>query len=599
MTVLNPAPQWRMIQGSIFGLAQPSLFGQMTVDLSQELAPAQLDDFMHSLMPVAHELAPVAPGAAALLERVAFWVGEVQRQARIAISMQAHVAPLPQAAGAPRAVFEMALPGHRHRATVATLKWVVKAANHWLVRTPAGALPAPAPALAEELAELMRQLKPAAEPGLNLYPQLMAAYRLGIPVTRIAGRIVRLGTGTQARLLESSISDKTPALGMMLARDKWLSTRLLRALGLPGTDNERVSSADQAVHSAQTLGYPVVVKPADQDQGRGVVANLRNEAGVRAAYAAAAEFSKNILVEKHVEGFGHRFTLCEGELIAVSKRIPGGVVGDGRHDIVALLALQLQDPIVRRSFSQGRVELDDEARSLLSERGLSAHSVPAAGDFVLLRRRDNISAGGRVVHQDLALIHPDNTLLAQRAAKALVLDVAGVDILCPDITRSWREVGGAICEVNARPQFGPGRGGSSHERMLGKLMGGNARIAVHLYLCDDQADATLLARLQGMRRELGLAALSCAQGVWLGDIVHSLPFADGSAAARAALADRDVPSLLMALTPREVLAAGLPIDRLDALHVALSAPSAAADHALHQQTIAWCGVPAALARRAS
>jgi cyanophycin synthetase len=212
--------------------------------------------------------------------------------------------------------------------------------------------------------------------------------------------------------MESSISDTTPALGMTLARDKWLTSRMLRTLGLPGTVNERVGSADDAVAKAQAMGYPVVIKPSDQDQGRGVTANLRSDAGVRAAYANATACSKSILIEKHVDGFGHRFTLCEGELIAVSKRIPGGVTGDGQHDVNALLALQLQDAAVRRSFAQGRIDLDDEALSLLAERGLTPQSVPAVGDFVLLRRRDNISAGGRVVHQDLAHIHPDNTLLA-------------------------------------------------------------------------------------------------------------------------------------------------------------------------------------------
>ena len=597
MTVLTPTADWRVISGHIHGLAQPALWGHISVDLREGADMAALDAFMASVVLPPQDMPVVDTTAQGVVEHVAFWIGEVQRHARMAISLHSHVAPWPGAAPAASEVFEVALPVSAHRATAAAMVWVIKAANHCLptLKPEAAALAT----LAQEGAGLLQQLKRIAEPGLNLYPQLMAAFRLGLPVTRLGGRIVRLGTGAKARLMESSITDATPALGMTLARDKWLTSRMLRNLGLPGTVNERVSSADDAVAKAQAMGYPVVIKPSDQDQGRGVTANLRNDAGVRAAYATASECSKSILLEKHVDGFGHRFTLCEGELIAVSKRIPGGVVGDGQHDIVALLAMQLQDPIVQRSFAQGRVDLDDEALSLLAEHGLTPQSVPTAGDFVLLRRRDNISVGGRVVHQDLAQVHPDNTLLAQRAAKALYLDLAGVDILCPDITRSWRDVGGAICEVNARPQFGPGRGGGSHDRVLEKLLGRDTRIPVHLYLCAAQDEAGLVSRLGAMRDTVGAAAISCAQGVWINDRRHSPPMASGIAAARAALADRDVASLLMALTPQEVMAHGLPIDRIDSLRVAASGDGSLAAQALRERAIQWCACrPSALEQAA-
>ena len=586
MSALTPTANWRMIPGHIHGLAQPALWGHISVDLSAGVDMAALDAFMASVVLPAQDMPVADTTAQGVLRHVAFWIGQVQRHVRIAISPHCHVAPSPEPLPAAADSFEVALPVSSHRATAATMVWVIKAANHCLPTLKPEA--ATLAKLAQEGAALLQQLKRVAEPGLNLYPQLMAAFRLGLPVARLGGRIVRLGTGAKARLMESSITDATPALGMILARDKWLTSRMLRNLGLPGTVNERVSSADDAVAKAQAMGYPVVIKPSDQDQGRGVTANLRNDAGVRAAYATASECSKSILLEKHVDGFGHRFTLCEGELIAVSKRIPGGVVGDGQHDIVALLAMQLQDPIVQRSFAQGRVDLDDEALSLLAEHGLTPQSVPTAGDFVLLRRRDNISVGGRVVHQDLAQVHPDNTLLAQRAARALYLDLAGVDILCPDISRSWREVGGAVCEVNARPQFGPGRGGGSHDRVLAKLMGGDTRIAVHLYLCSAHDEAGLVERLGAMRHNVGAAAIACAQGIWINDTPHTPPLASGIAAARAALADRDVPSLLMALTPQDVVTHGLPIDHIDSLRVAALGDGSPAALAVRERAVQWC-----------
>jgi cyanophycin synthetase len=50
-------------------------------------------------------------------------------------------------------------------------------------------------------------------------------------------------------------------------------------------------------------------------------------------------------------------------------------------------------------------------------------------------------------------IHPENALIARRAALTLGLDVAGVDFIAPDISRPVLETGGGVVEVNAAPGF--------------------------------------------------------------------------------------------------------------------------------------------------
>ncbi|MDO8419069.1 MAG: acetate--CoA ligase family protein [Rubrivivax sp.] len=562
MSVLTPAPSWRLIQGHVYGLAQPSLLGTIGVALPAGTHLKALDRFMATLVAEpAPRLTEADPGLA-LIERVVHWVGEIQRQARIALSTTAHIRPLPT--GQQRA-FEIAMPVATGQACTAALKFVVKAVNRCL-EAPLDA--SDSDALRAEFAQLADELKPHADPGFNRFHVLQAAFRLGVPVSLLAGRAYRFGVGIRARVMESSITDTTSALGMKLAQDKWITARVLRALGLPVPTHERVGNAEQAVAAARALGYPVVVKPANLDQGRGVAANLRSDAAVVAAFDTARALSEHILVEKHFDGFGHRLTVHDGELIGALRRIPGGVVGDGEHSIRQLVEIQLQQPDVRRSVNMGRVRLDDEAGAMLAEQGLELQSVPAAGRFVVMRRRDNLSAGGTLEHIDPARIHPDNLQLALRAARALYLDLAGVDILSADISQSWRTAGAVICEVNGRPQFGPGPKGDNFERVLRRMLGPDARIPVHLYLCGSQEAADLPERLQALQRQLGVQAVSCSHGVWVDGQSRGLALTGGFAAARAALFDRDTTSLLMALTPREVMAQGLPIDCVDAVHVA-------------------------------
>ena len=71
---------------------------------------------------------------------------------------------------------------------------------------------------------------------------------------------------------------------------------------------------------------------------------------------------------------------------------------------------------------------------------------------MFLRSTGNLSTGGTAT--DVTdLVHPDNVEMAVRAVKAIGLDVGGVDFLTTDITESYKEIGGAICEINAAPGF--------------------------------------------------------------------------------------------------------------------------------------------------
>ena len=84
--------------------------------------------------------------------------------------------------------------------------------------------------------------------------------------------------------------------------------------------------------------------------------------------------------------------------------------------------------------------------------GYTAESVLVEGEVFYLRSTGNLSTGGTAIDMTDSC-HPDNREMAIRAAKTIGLDVAGVDFLTPDITRSYKDVGGGICEVNAAPGF--------------------------------------------------------------------------------------------------------------------------------------------------
>lgn len=266
--------------------------------------------------------------------------------------------------------------------------------------------------------------------------------------------LIQLGYGRYQQRIQATVTSRTPHIAVEIASDKEETNKILANLGLPVPRQRLVQSEGRAVAAAERIGYPVVCKPYNANHGRGVSINLLTPDEVRAAFHRAQEHSRSVIVESFITGHDHRMLVVAGELVAAAKRLPGHVVGDGTHTVSELVEIVNRDP--RRGIGHEkvltRIELDDQALGLLAKRGMTPDSVPAAGDEVFLRLTANLSTGGTAT--DVTdLVHPDNVEMAVRAIQAIGLDVGGVDFLTPDITRSYKDVGGAICEVNAAPGF--------------------------------------------------------------------------------------------------------------------------------------------------
>jgi cyanophycin synthetase len=281
------------------------------------------------------------------------------------------------------------------------------------------------------------------------------AQRRDIPWIRLNQfSLIQLGYGRYQKRIQATVTSSTPHIAVELASDKEETNKILGSLGLPVPQQHLVQSVDRAVQAARRIGYPVVVKPYNANHGRGVSIRLMDEDHVRVAFDKAREHSRSVLVESFITGDDHRLLVINGELVAASRREPGHVVGDGVHTVEQLVAHVNGDP--RRGIGHEkvltRIELDHEAQRLMEGRGYTKDSVPAAGEKVMLRLTANLSTGGTAT--DVTdVIHPDNVEMAVRAIKAIGLDVGGVDFLTTDITQSYKDIGGAICEVNAAPGY--------------------------------------------------------------------------------------------------------------------------------------------------
>src|SRR5713101_8313824 len=282
-----------------------------------------------------------------------------------------------------------------------------------------------------------------------------AAERHGIPWLRLNDQsLVQLGHGKYQQRIQATVTGRTPHIAVELASDKEETNKILATLGLPVPTQELVQTEAAAIRAARRIGFPVVTKPYNGNHGRGISIRLTTDEEVSQGFTVAREHSRSVIVETFLEGDEHRLLVVNGELVAATRRTPGHVVGDGQHTIVQLIEVVNQDP--RRGVGHEqvltRLELDAQAQKMLDHAGLRADSIPRQGQVVYLRSTANLSTGGTAT--DVTdVIHPDNREMAERAVRAIGLDVGGVDFLSKDITESYRTIGGGICEVNAAPGF--------------------------------------------------------------------------------------------------------------------------------------------------
>jgi cyanophycin synthetase len=284
------------------------------------------------------------------------------------------------------------------------------------------------------------------------------AERRNIPVLRLHPNtsLVQLGHGRYQRRIWATRTSVTSGVATDIAGNKELTNQLLRDMGIPSPAGIVVRSSNGAVRAANRLGYPVVLKPMDGNHGRGVCLDLQNATQVKRQFAHARSESRDgsVLVERMVTGKDYRVLVVEGEAIAVAERVPAQVIGDGVHTVGQLVDITNADP--RRGVGHEnvltRIIIDDQTEDILARQGLSLDKVAEADQVVRLKQTANMSTGGTSIDRTDD-IHPDNVEIAVEAALAVGLDVAGIDFITPDISRSVHEVGGAIVEVNAAPGF--------------------------------------------------------------------------------------------------------------------------------------------------
>ena len=349
---------------------------------------------------------------------------------------------------------------------------------------------------------------------------------------------------------------------MKLARDGE------REVSIAVPEGRIVDGVEDAIEAADDIGFPVVIKPSDGNHARGVFTNVRSADEIRELYPLTAAEGSEVIVERFIRGAEHRLLVVGGKMVAANKGDMVSVVGDGEHSIDELIETQINsDPRrgVEHEFPLYLIKLDNypAAQMEVARQGFTGASVPAAGQEVMIVRTSNMAFD--VTDE----VHPDTAELACLAARIVGLDIAGVDLVCEDISQPLAGQQGAIVEVNAGPgllmHIKPAVG---QPRPVGEA------IVDHLFAKDEDSRipvvgvtgsrgktpvARLIAHL--LRISGQYTGLACSEGVFLdGRQVETAEGTNWDAAERV-LMNRSVEAAVFENSCRSILADGTVYDR--------------------------------------
>ncbi|MBB3211928.1 cyanophycin synthetase [Herbaspirillum sp. Sphag1AN] len=425
-----------------------------------------------------------------------------------------------------------------------------------------------------DLADALKRLRDEDE-DIRLGPStgsiVTAALKRGIPFRRLTqGSMVQFGWGSRQKRIQAAETSATSAIAESIAQDKELTKMLLHAAGVPVPIGRVVETAEDAWAAAQEIAAPVVIKPRDGNQGKGVAVNISTKEQITAAFNAAVRISDEIIVERYLPGHDYRLLVIGKNLVAAARRDPPQVIGDGVHTIRQLVDKVNSDPLRGdgHATSLTKIRFDDIALATLSKQNFDAESIPPQGARVVLRNNANLSTGGTAtdVTDD---VHPELAARAVAAAQMVGLDICGVDIVCNSVHKPLEEQEGGIVEVNAAPglrmHLSPsyGKGRAVGEAIINTMFedGDDGRIPV-VAVAGTNGKTTTVRLITHLLAQQGLrVGMTNTDGVYIDKQRIDTGDCSGPRSARNVLFHPDVDAAVLETARGGVLREGLGFDR--------------------------------------
>lgn len=259
--------------------------------------------------------------------------------------------------------------------------------------------------------------------------------------------IFMLNKGGRSVWIQGTLTSLANPIGINIARDKHLTKIFLETLGYPTAPGLTVSTLMEIMNAVNKLGFPVVVKPSNCGEGKGVTVNIKTKVLLKNSFKEARRFGKKVIVEKYIEGDYYRITYIADGSFAATRNAGAFIVGDGVHSAGALI--NIENVYNKERCLGGRlkkIKVSGTTKRFLISRGYKLKSIIPKGERLPIC----FSGHGGGEYIDVTdTVHPFYLKLARIVSKHLGLPIVGIDIIAASMERPLgNKNNGVIIEIN-------------------------------------------------------------------------------------------------------------------------------------------------------
>lgn len=229
-------------------------------------------------------------------------------------------------------------------------------------------------------------------------------------------------------------------------RQKNVTSTILRSANIPVpasyTWRHGWSHNDNITKMLRNMKFPVVVKPANGTQGRGVTVGVRNR--VELIKCVSALKKEPVVVEQQVSGENYRILVLNNHIIDIVHRLAPAVIGNGKDSLRTLI-----DKYNINQRKHSLFPIKNINYNYIKDQGYTINSVIPSGSKVTVTNTVNFHNGSKLARIPQSMVHPSIINASKRINKLIGANCTGIDLMTDDISKP----GGHFIEVNAFPDM--------------------------------------------------------------------------------------------------------------------------------------------------
>lgn len=248
-------------------------------------------------------------------------------------------------------------------------------------------------------------------------------------------------------------TSKDNYVSVLMMENKVVTKMILKKNNIKVPLGEEFNSFEDAkINTRELVNKRIVIKPKSTNFGIGIsiFQSGANEEDILNALKIAFKYDNTVLIEEFIKGKEYRFLVIGDKVVGILHRIPANVLGNGQNSIEQLVEIKNESTLRGKGYKTPleKIELDENAKLFLKQKGLDFNYVPKENEIVYLRENSNISTGGDSI--DYTDKIPKRFYdIAIEASRALDVNICGVDMIIEDYKDEDSNYG--IIELNFNP----------------------------------------------------------------------------------------------------------------------------------------------------